>query len=203
METEAEKLERIRKQHVEVMKRRQAAAKAAKEAAAAKKAEDAAWPATAEETAARAEPVVVVRTHADIAQDHLLAVWKTVYDGAKTYSNALARLEREVGRNRKVKIPSEWIQSRYKLPSGYTTTLEETATFFILKAYDSNADEVVHLTIPRDPASNDIHFTRPPASSHVYFAYDDFNRLRGGRKTRRRLPKQKRTRRVVRRLVRA
>lgn len=148
------------------------------------------------------ERVVLGKSALEKAKDYLLAIWKSVYESAKSYPMALSHLEAELGRERSVKIPSSWKSKTYPIPDKHTAVLESTETFFILRVDRPGGGELVHLSIPRNPATKEIHFTTPP-TFHYYFPYDDFKRIGGGRKTRRRLSKQKRTRRVVRRLIRA
>lgn len=151
-----------------------------------------------------AEEARVRQAMKEAGKRYLLAVWRKVLTQAKNrYSGAVALLSEPVTTKFAVEIPSEWEDAAFPAPNGYRSTVEFTRTFRILKlTRKSDGSELLHLTIPDETTSPQIHFTS--GSDHTYFSPTDFTLLaKGGRRTRRSLPKQKRTRRVIRRLVRA
>lgn len=112
----------------------------------------------------------------------LLEIWREAYTAnKKDYARTVALLE---------------VPEATKLPKGYRITREDTDTYLILKVYTPEG-ELLHLSIPKPgaPAQFGPHFTQG--------TYHEDVKLEGGRKTRRLRSKQKRTRRIIRRLVRA
>lgn len=143
---------------------------------------------------ASAEEIANKEKLRNASKKYLFGVWKTILSTYGTYAGASDAMKAIFGSEQKIGIPVEWTPTTAKLPAGYSATLEKTGTYFIIKAFDKERVEVVHLTIPRDMlASKDLHFTWGiDGAQKESVQYD----AEGGRSL-----KQKRTRRVVRRLV--
>ncbi len=136
------------------------------------------------------------------AKAYLLAVWMSLLRSKKSYAGAVAALDNELARASKRGIPTDWETGAPTLPPKWSSSLEPGFGLFVLKVASPTDADVIHLTIPRETSvSESPHLTwrqgirQEPQRESVP--------MKAGRRTRRSLPKQKRTRRVVRRLVRA
>jgi len=157
-------------------------------------------PAEEDEVAAEERRVAEQQRQATVmnrnaSKKYLFGVWKTILSNQRgDYDKAVLAIETALGGRSKMLIPIELTPTDVKLPPAHTATIEQSERFKIIKAFDNAGNEVVHLTIPRKmPDNKELHYTWGLEGLRKESVKYDAD---GGR-----LLKQKRTRRVVRRLV--
>lgn len=137
----------------------------------------------------------------DIAKAYLLAVWTSLLKSNRSYARAVHAIDMRLTTAKTASIPVAWEETAPSLPRGWSSSVERGGKgLTVLKVASPVDRDVIHLTIPPDTSGGEgPHLT--------YTVGIDTKRInvpsKAGRRTRRSLPKQKRTRRVVRRLVRA
>ncbi len=129
------------------------------------------------------------------SKKYLFGVWKTILSKQRgDYDKAVLAIETALDGKLRMLIPSELTPPDVKLPPAHTATIEQSERFKIIKVFDNARNEVVHLTIPRKmPDDKELHYTWGLEGLRKESVKYD---AEGGRSL-----KQKRTRRVVRRLV--